>query len=419
MVGMLAVLSMVFVMLVPAASAFGATQGPVVTIGSELDAPGDSGTVVPATPNCCQIVQTGALFADPAAALAAVQEGQTIQLLHDIVYNQSITISDTDFAIDLNGYTFDVAPVATSYALEVVGCEVKLLDSVGGGEFNVDNQMDPDSDAQPGYGVVALNGARVTVTNVTGYYGVLADGQFSDPTIVIPPLKAVAGSDASITVTPATTVTVLGDVTATGSMNKVMGNIPAMGPCGVIAQYADVEVDGNVINNATVGTAGGVYAMPYGNITVKGNISVSGVDSLMLDPIPTYGAYVVSHATATIEGTITIPVNGTYVRANDTSFLQEDGTRTADKPDYLQYSDDTGFVWVRIATDQPPVGAPASGDLFGTGEVTMDVAMIVAQIVTGSGMELTPAQFAAVDMDQDGYLTMNDVMLIMQKAAGM
>jgi hypothetical protein len=65
----------------------------------------------------------------------------------------------------------------------------------------------------------------------------------------------------------------------------------------------------------------------------------------------------------------------------------------------------------------PSVGAPGSGDLNGDGFVTADEALTVAQIVVGGGIVLTPEQFAAMDMDGDGRLTMADVMLIMRKAA--
>jgi hypothetical protein len=72
---------------------------------------------------------------------------------------------------------------------------------------------------------------------------------------------------------------------------------------------------------------------------------------------------------------------------------------------------------VEIAIGQAGLG-PASGDINGDGFVTMDEALMVAQIVVGGGVELTPAQFAAADIDSDGRLTMADVMLIMRKAAG-
>jgi hypothetical protein len=74
--------------------------------------------------------------------------------------------------------------------------------------------------------------------------------------------------------------------------------------------------------------------------------------------------------------------------------------------------------WGGAGQTQPGAGAPGSGDLWGTGTVTMDVALVIARVVTGGGMQLAPDQFAAVDMDFDGYITMADVILIMRKAIG-
>jgi len=49
----------------------------------------------------------------------------------------------------------------------------------------------------------------------------------------------------------------------------------------------------------------------------------------------------------------------------------------------------------------------------------MDVALVAARVVVGAEVNLTPAQFAAIDMDFDGALTMTDVLLIMRKACGL
>ena len=81
---------------------------------------------------------------------------------------------------------------------------------------------------------------------------------------------------------------------------------------------------------------------------------------------------------------------------------------------YLMFSDGSNIVWLRITT-----GAPRSGDFNGEGFVTLDEAMIVARVVTGSSLVITTEQFAAVDMDADGFLTMTDVLLIMRKACGL
>jgi hypothetical protein len=66
------------------------------------------------------------------------------------------------------------------------------------------------------------------------------------------------------------------------------------------------------------------------------------------------------------------------------------------------------------------VGAPGSGDINGDGVVTMGEALTVAQVIVGSSViKLSPEQLAAADMDNDGVLTMADVVLIMRKACGL
>jgi hypothetical protein len=95
-------------------------------------------------------------------------------------------------------------------------------------------------------------------------------------------------------------------------------------------------------------------------------------------------------------------------------------------PDNSRYTFDTRFKdidyiainWGGEGLEYPGAGEPGSGDLWGIGVVTIDVALVIARVVTGGGMDLTPAQFAAVDMDFDGYITMADVILIMRKASG-
>jgi hypothetical protein len=79
----------------------------------------------------------------------------------------------------------------------------------------------------------------------------------------------------------------------------------------------------------------------------------------------------------------------------------------------------TYYLDVTEAAGTTTVGAPGSGDLNGDGIVDMSEALTTAQVVVGGGMALSPAQFAALDMDNDGNLTMADVVLIMRKAAGL
>ena len=70
------------------------------------------------------------------------------------------------------------------------------------------------------------------------------------------------------------------------------------------------------------------------------------------------------------------------------------------------------FNWGNRYTP-PPVGEPGSGDLNGDGFVTMDEVLITAYAAIGAA-QLTPRQFAAIDMDNDGAITMADVMLVYQ-----
>ena len=72
-----------------------------------------------------------------------------------------------------------------------------------------------------------------------------------------------------------------------------------------------------------------------------------------------------------------------------------------------------------ILVRKPSVGAPGSGDLYATGQVSQETATLIARYICGSELVLTDDQFAAVDMDFDGFLTMVDVMLIMRRAMGL
>jgi hypothetical protein len=71
-------------------------------------------------------------------------------------------------------------------------------------------------------------------------------------------------------------------------------------------------------------------------------------------------------------------------------------------------------------TVSPKTGSAGSGDYDGDGSTTAGEALQLAQIVVGrAATTLTPAQFAAMDMDGDGYLTMTDVLLVMRRAIGL
>jgi hypothetical protein len=68
------------------------------------------------------------------------------------------------------------------------------------------------------------------------------------------------------------------------------------------------------------------------------------------------------------------------------------------------------------AAADPGTGGAGSGDLLGTGKATVADALLAAGSVLGVS-SLSPAQFAAADMDNDGKITMKDVILIARLAA--
>jgi hypothetical protein len=110
----------------------------------------------------CQIGTTN--YGTLEAALNAVQDGQTIKLLADILYDVTgitggLYIADKNITFDLNGKTLDVVNTSGG-AVVVQGSNTSLnLLNPANGAFNATGA---------GGGIAAQNGATATVTNATG-----------------------------------------------------------------------------------------------------------------------------------------------------------------------------------------------------------------------------------------------------------
>ena len=171
-----------------------------------------------------------------------------------------------------------------------------------------------------------------------------------------------------------------GSVLLADSSTTKTGQLNAYGSgtgCGV---FCDGEGSATV-SNASGGSSGAVWAKS-GQITIDGD--VTGTPAIVLG-------------------------------ASRVEFSKSVGVPTVDAAsEYYVYSDGSNTVRIILLT-----GAPGSGDLFARGYATMDVALVVARVVCGFSMIMTPKQFASVDMDGDGYLTMTDVLLIMRRACGL
>jgi hypothetical protein len=109
---------------------------------------------------------------------------------------------------------------------------------------------------------------------------------------------------------------------------------------------------------------------------------------------------------------------GTDERADSfTVFAQFENTYNGSTPDGKTYYG-RGTSFNIIDPPEPKVGAPKSGDLDGNGTTASDALQVARFVISGPG-QLTSAQLAAVDMDEDGVLTMADVVRILRKAAGL
>ena len=338
----------------------------------------------PVTDPVCEIVDNGVTvmqYDDLADALDDVQDGQTIRLLQNIEYNDGILITGKSITFDVKGFILNVAPTS-GMALEVGSGGEVILDDSAGGEFNIVN-----NDASK-FSVYAHDGGKVTVTGVTGKGdGVNASGTGTDVTVT-GSVEITAGTSwvSGVWAGSGAVVNVAGSVTATGTNCK-----------GVSAN-----------NSGTVVNVGGNIKMTNG-----------GANSS--------GAAVAGGGKVTVDGTITIQSSGRYVTIESSNKSKSDGISSVTKPGYIEYTNNTSYVWVKAAAAAPPTGKIELGthswnsfwntitfDIFSrnkkitiTGEDYRGGAVNIEYYI--SAMELTQAEAEAIAdadwLDYNGTLT--------------
>lgn len=80
---------------------------------------------------------------------------------------------------------------------------------------------------------------------------------------------------------------------------------------------------------------------------------------------------------------------------------------------YRLFSDGCNSVWIKNR-------GPGSGDFFDYGYATLDVSLVITRIVSGVYTNpLSPEEFAAIDMDYDGVITLDDAYIVMCRALGL
>ena len=120
-----------------------------------------------------------------------------------------------------------------------------------------------------------------------------------------------------------------------------IGNFNVTGNEGT---YINASSDIATVTNAT-GAVWGVYARQGGELTVLGNVTAIAENGI--------GAYAGGGGGSgvgtkiTIDGTITVPATGTYIRVGSTDKTIDDYEAVTTKPGYFTYTDGTNTVWVK------------------------------------------------------------------------
>ncbi len=292
-------------------------------------------------------------FTSLTEALAAARSGETIKLLQNITYTDSIEVSGKTINFDLGDYNLflDISsesPNKPALTVEDSG-KVNLI-GTGTGQFNVKGS----STAMSAISILGANSAA-TVNNVEGgRIGVYMYG--SGPALdggsitVNGNIKANSG----VTVNAKNgQVLVNGNITASSTgvstwanqdtQVTVNGNItvidhtPGSEPVGIRAYSGNtVEVVGDVTVNGADCT--GVH-VSGGIIRIDGNVVSSG-----------QGVYCDSRGEVGITGSLTA---GTpFIVVGSTEMTADQGTKTGDG--FLEYSDGKSTVWIGSVGDSAP-----------------------------------------------------------------
>ncbi|HWQ74681.1 MAG TPA: immunoglobulin-like domain-containing protein [Syntrophomonas sp.] len=310
-----------------------------------------------------------------AAALAEVEDGQTITLLGDINHNTGdntgIVIDGKTVIFNLNGRTLNVTTdkakgidVKNNGKLELWGDSGALNVTATWDAVVVDGSESSavvtSATSTKNAGVRAANGGEITVRGdaIGGAAGVSAAGENSKVTVGgdakstennYTAVEAVSGAEVAVTGNVITAGTGSKGVyaSAPGTKVHIVGNIQAT-QIGVDASSsAEVTVEGNV--SATTNPpswAYGVRAQTKAKVTVRGDVSANDHSSsigVVVNSTPGF-----TPTEVTVDGTIS---GTTYIRLRNNAKTENDKEISTTKPGYYTYtltdSEGTHTVWVK------------------------------------------------------------------------
>lgn len=238
-------------------------------------------------------------------ALDALSDGDTIKLMANIDYNDSVTISK-EVTFDVGQYTLNI--IATEYnyltGLEVTG-SVSLISTTG--ELNVTGSR---------IGVMVGNGEAVSAT-VTNATATQPHGIGIHATSVQPKTSSVV-VQGNVNA-PHTGVYAFGR----GSTVTVHGNVNATDVGAEAESDASIVVYGDIKAESC-----GAKIVTDGRIVVQKDITTTGADSI--------GAWIKEAGSVRIDGDITA-VN--YIKLGSTIKLKGDGVADPDLSGYTKYTD--------------------------------------------------------------------------------
>lgn len=343
----------------------------------------------PATPSgVCKI--GAAQYPTLDAALAVVDNGETITLLENITDSDGLVIDNgKSFTIDLDGKTLAVTNSSG------IGLWVKSghVDYTGPGAFNVTGATcgvsvdgsgaaatvtNATATSDGGNGAVALNGGSLTVKGNAqgGYNGVVANGATSTAVIngnatgtASDSSGAMAGFGGHITVNNGTVQGVMYGAYANGAGSQITVNSGNAIGTGASSHGAHAEGSGSIYIDGNVqGTQYGIDCGIDSTVEVTGNVTVTaavngwGVNSTNGGTIEiggnvtaagsSIGVYAAGGSKITIDGAI-LASNYIWIYDNiQEASVYKDGsaasrTNPTTKTDYYTYSAGTSTVWVK------------------------------------------------------------------------
>lgn len=335
-----------------------------------------------AADSVCRIGLTG--YDTLGAALAAVQQGETIELLMDITHNAKIEASLCSFAVDLAGHRLDLS-AASMYCLAATGGRQLSIVNSSPTESNLtilQTIAEADLSTAASYGALYTTGSGSEITIDSDVHTVITSNMKGAD---VSAGNSVEVGDGSIT---ADRVGI--DVHGAGSAIFI-GNVttPGSGAYGLDASTSGtIRVTGGVRSNGV-----GAIAQGRSSITVTGNVAI--------DPGGSYGAYANRGSTVTVSGSVTGRIRGAFAEGG-TIAVGGDVSVTGTTIDCLgAYAVDTISP---IADGVVTIHGSVSGNRYGA-EAALGGSISVDGDATANGSSASLASAAAYAKDPASTVT--------------